>query len=143
MVVYIIPKQESTVKENPKTQPRTGRHFPSRDELEMGKIGEVLEDIAKGLPRHLADVYEKVAIETLWRNMDRFSPFIRASRWWEGDQNLDVVALNTEFDSIFFGEVKWTEKPVGVYVCEALPEISGLVIWGNQGGRKCFCLSTR
>lgn len=57
--------------------------FPKRGELEMERIDEVFTSIHTGLPQHLGSIYEKVAIETLWRQMDMFFPFNAVGRWWE------------------------------------------------------------
>jgi hypothetical protein len=55
--------------------------FPRRAELEMGQLEEALNNINDELPQYLASIFEKVAIETLWRNMDRFFPFTTIGRW--------------------------------------------------------------
>jgi AAA+ ATPase superfamily predicted ATPase len=117
--------------------------FPSRGELEMGRIEEVSESIAKGIPQHLGAVYEKVAIETLWRNMDRFFPFTAAGKWWHRNEEVDIVAVNRELDAILFGEVKWSEKSVGVDVYEALQEKTRKVQWGGKGRKEFFCLFSK
>lgn len=117
--------------------------FPKRGELEMGRIEEVYESINAGLPHHLAATYEKVAIETLWRQMDRFFPFDAAGRWWERNEEIDVVAFNRELDSILFGEVKWSEKLVGIDIYEALKEKARQVAWGSQERKEYFCLFSK
>lgn len=117
--------------------------FPKRGELEMGRIEEVYENINAGLSHHLAAAYEKVAIETLWRRMDILFPFDAAGRWWERNEEIDVVAFNRELDSILLGEVKWSEKPVGIDIYEALKEKARRVAWGSPARKEYFCLFSK
>lgn len=117
--------------------------FPRRAELEMGRTKEVFTLIARDLPHYLGLTYEKVAIETLRENMDRFFPFSAIGRWWDRNEEIDIVALNRDTDSILFGEVKWSEKRVGTDIYEELREKAGKVSWGS-GKRKIFlCLFSK
>jgi AAA+ ATPase superfamily predicted ATPase len=117
--------------------------FPRRGELEMGRIEDVLTNIKQGLPQHLSVVYEKVACEILRRHMDRFFPFTAVGRWWEKNEEIDIVAMNPDLNSILFGEVKWSEKPVGVDLYEALKEKARRVTWGKKGRKEYFCLFSK
>jgi hypothetical protein len=117
--------------------------FPRRSELEMGRIDEVLTAIHRDLPQHLAYSYEKVAIDTLRKNMDHIPPFTSIGKWWDRNEEIDVVAINGEFDSILLGEVKWSEKPVGTDIYEALKEKAKRIDWGSKGRKEYFCLFSK
>jgi AAA+ ATPase superfamily predicted ATPase len=117
--------------------------FPRRAELEMGRVEEVLNNINDELPQYLASIFEKVATETLWRNMDRFFPFTTIGRWWDRNEEIDIVAINKQLDSILFGEVKWSEKPVGVDIYEELRKKAQKVIWGSKKRKEYFCLFSK
>jgi hypothetical protein len=117
--------------------------FPHRGELEMGMAESVLSGIKKGLPQHLSTVYEKVVIELLWKHMDRFFPYTAVGRWWEKNEEIDIVAVNPDLNSIVFGEVKWSEKPVGTDVYTALKEKARKVVWGKKNRKEFFCLFSR
>jgi AAA+ ATPase superfamily predicted ATPase len=117
--------------------------FPRRGELEIGRIDEVRKGIEEALPQHLAGVYEKVARETLWRNMDVFFPFTAVGRWWDRNEEIDLVAINKQLDSILFGEAKWTEKPIGVDIYERLREKSKKVSWGSKKRKEYFCFFSK
>ena len=114
--------------------------FPRRGELEMGKTGEVLAEINAGLPQHLSAVYEKVAAELLGKHRDRFFPFTSIGRWWEKNEEIDIVAVNSRINSILFTEVKWSEKPVGIDIYESLKQKAQKVIWGKKARKEHFCL---
>jgi len=113
--------------------------FPRRGELEMAKVDEVMKTIAEGFPHHLSGTYEKVALETVWQNMDAFFPFSKAGRWWDRNNEIDLVAISKQHDSILLGEVKWSEKPIGVDIYEALKEKSKKVEWGSKNRKEYFC----
>lgn len=117
--------------------------FPRRGELEMGKTENVLDEIEKELPRHLSTVYEKISAELLWKNMDRFFPFTVIGRWWEKNEEIDIIAVNQKENSILFAEVKWSEKPVGIDIFESLSQKARKVVWGKKGRREYFCLFSK
>ena len=117
--------------------------LPKRGELEMGRVKEVVSGINKDLPLYLGAVYEKVAIETLWRNMDAFFSFTAVGRWWDRNEEIDIVALNGESDTILFCEVEWSEKPVGTNIYEALKLKARKVQWGSKQRKEYFCLFSK
>jgi len=117
--------------------------FPKRGELEMDRVDEVISEIKGKIHGHLSGVFEKIAIETLWKHMDRFFPFTSIGRWWERNEEIDIVAINPELNCILFGEVKWSERPVGVNVYEALKEKAKMVKWGEKGRKEFFCLFSK
>lgn len=117
--------------------------FPRRGELELGRPEDVLNHIKNNLLQALSFVYEKVAVELLIDNTSLFFPFTRIGRWWEKDAGIDIVAINSDLNSILFGEVKWTEKPVGADVYDDLKNKVSKVIWGNPGRKEYFCLFSK
>jgi AAA+ ATPase superfamily predicted ATPase len=46
--------------------------FPMKGDLEMGRPQRAMDEIQKGLPQHLSQVYERIAADTLWEHADRF-----------------------------------------------------------------------
>ncbi len=117
--------------------------FPRRGELELGMIEEVFGEINKGLSQHLGGTYEKIAREIVWQQRESFFPFTAVGRWWDRNEEVDLVAINRELDSILFGEVKWTEKPVGIDVYQALRQKTLKIRWGTNDRRDFFCLFSK
>lgn len=109
----------------------------------MGRIEDVLAAIRQGLSHYLAEIYEQAAAEVLKNHMDRFFPFSAVGRWWDRNEEIDLVAVNSALDSILFAEVKWTEKPVGIDIYESLHRKSGQVVWGTEHRRESFCLFSK
>jgi AAA+ ATPase superfamily predicted ATPase len=66
--------------------------FTGRGELEMGKTDIVLDRIRQGLTQHLSLVYEKVAKEVIWNNMEKFFPFTKIGKWWDKNEEIDLAA---------------------------------------------------
>ncbi len=94
--------------------------FPMKGDLEMGRLQRVMGEIQKGLPQHLSQVYERIAADILWDHTDRFFPFDALGRWWDRDDEIDLVAFNRERGKALFAEVKWSEKLVGTDIYEGL-----------------------
>lgn len=117
--------------------------FPWRNKLEMGKVDEVLLQIKKEMPLYISGIYEKVAREALCKHSDRFFPFTAIGRWWEKNEEIDVVAINPELNSILFSVVKWSRKPVGVDVYENLRAKAKKVIWGKGRRNEFYCLFSK
>ncbi|MCD6569343.1 MAG: hypothetical protein J7L53_01410 [Deltaproteobacteria bacterium] len=56
---------------------------------------------------------------------------------------MDIVAINKELDSILLGEVKWSEKKVGIDIYERLKQKAGKVKWGSKARKEFFCLFSK
>lgn len=117
--------------------------FPKKYELELGRRDIVLKHIEDTFSQHLGIIYEKFAINLLRKHRESLFPFERIGRWWDKNEEIDVVALNEEKDAILFTEVKWTSKPIGVDIYEALKEKSKNVIFGTKDRKEYFCLVSK
>ncbi len=109
--------------------------FPNRSRLEIGKGKEVLRMIKETFDQHLSFVFEDVCkhycIELMREGRIRFSSI---GRWWQRNEEIDIVALDEENKEIYFGEAKWSRKPVGVNILDDLKRKAALVEW-NTGRR--------
>jgi hypothetical protein len=119
--------------------------FPKRSELELGSIDPVLEAIKKDLPIYLSFLYERIAMQIISKRTELFFPFRFIGRWWDNNEEIDFIAINREIDSILFGEVKWSNKPVGVDIIENLKRKSKMVAWGgkNKNRKEYYCLFSK
>lgn len=117
--------------------------YPKRAEIEMDRVEDVLNHIKKGMPQYLSSIYEKVAVETVWKHTDKIFPFTALGRWWDRNEEIDIVGVNKDLNSILFGEVKWSEKPVGTNICEELKSKSQKLQWGKKGRKDFFCLFSK
>lgn len=117
--------------------------FPNRAEIELDKIENVLNRIKRELPQYISFIYEKVAVETVWKYMDRFFTFTSVGRWWDKNEEIDIVGINKDLNSILFGEVKWSEKPIGTNILDELKLKAQKVPWGKKERKDFFCLFSR
>lgn len=44
----------------------------------------------------------------------------KVGRWWDKNEEIDIVALNEDEKKALFGEVKWSNRLVGMDVYENL-----------------------
>jgi len=117
--------------------------FPRRGELELGRPERVLEDIRRDLPSYLGQVYERVAGEMMLNDRETFGELDRVGRWWDRETEIDVVALSGGENRIWYGEVKWSDQPVGTDVWEGLRAKAERVDWGDGKTERRFVLFAR
>jgi uncharacterized protein len=118
--------------------------FPHRSRLEIGNTDYLLGKIRETFDQHLSFVYEDVCRELCleYLKSGRMS-FSTIGRWWQKNEEIDLVALDEESGTIWFGECKWSIKPVGVDVYRDLQRKAGLVAWGPEKRRERFILFSR
>lgn len=117
--------------------------FPKRGDIEMDRQEEILKAIKQEMPQYLSVVYEKVAREVLWENAESIFSLDALGRWWDKNEEIDIVGINKEKAAILFAEVKWTEKPVGTNIIEELKAKAEGVEWGKGKARKYFALFSK
>lgn len=117
--------------------------LPHRGSLEAGKAETVLEKIKTELPSLAAANYESIAGEVVRKHEKRLFPIERLGRWWDRNEEIDIVALNEARKSILFGEAKWSNKAVGVDIFEDLKRKSQLVEWHRALRKEYFCLFSK
>lgn len=64
------------------------------------------EDIAPRLDDHMGPIFEAAVRDFVARGFGVPFPVARVGGWWEGDDEIDVVALSTHGD-VFAAECKW------------------------------------
>ncbi len=117
--------------------------FPRRSDIELGRSNELFLSIKKELPHYLGSVYEKVAIDILQNNTERYFIPDAIGRWWDKNEEIDIVGINKSSGSILFGEVKWSEKPVGKNIYERLKETAKKVEWEKAKRKEWYCLFSK
>lgn len=115
--------------------------LPNRSKIEEGRIDPVLKLILEDINILVAANYEKIAQDVLKNYEGKFFSFDRMGRWWDKNEEIDIVALNEKGDEILFGEVKWSDKPVGTNIYQDLKRKATLVDWGR--GKEHYCLFSK
>ena len=120
--------------------------FRSRSLLEENKITEVAIKIKEAMPELLAKNYEKVAGEILLNNiLEGKLPveFDTYGRWWDKNEEIDLIAVNNRTSGILFAEVKWSNKSVGTNIYEDLKRKSQKVEWSKRNRKEYFALFSK
>ncbi len=116
---------------------------PYVSDLELGEAGPALARFRQVLPQLLGRAFERVAREGLRRERTLPFPLQRVGRWWDRQDEIDVVGVNDEANAILFAEVKWSAKPLGTDILRDLREKSTRVTWGRRDRREAFALFSR
>lgn len=118
--------------------------FPMRSRIEIGKWEDVLRNIRETFDQHLSFVFEDVCKEHCFDLMRtgrmRFNSI---GRWWHRNSEIDIVALDEEGREIYFGEVKWSKKPIGVDILDDLKSKAGLVEWKREKRKEHYMLFSK
>jgi len=116
---------------------------PYVSDLELGETRPALRRFREILPHLLGRAFERVARETLRRDRALPFPLHRIGRWWDAQDEIDVVGVNDEANAILFGEVKWSARPLGTDILRRLKEKGARVDWGGPRRREAFALFSR
>jgi hypothetical protein len=118
--------------------------LPNRGRLEIGNEGYVLKEIEATFDQHVGDAYESISRE-IFLDMARQVnvPVTSLGRWWAKNEEIDLIALDEESRTIWFGECKWSGKKVGTDVYQDLRRKSERVEWHAGKRTERFILFSR
>ena len=118
--------------------------FPHRSRLELGNTDYLLAKIRESFDQHLSFVYEDICLELCLGLMKAgIMSFSAIGRWWLKNEEIDLVMLDEESDTIWFGECKWSVNPVGEDIYRDLLRKSALVTWGSEQRLERFIIFSR
>lgn len=110
--------------------------FPNRGRIEIGESDSVIRIIKENFDMHVSRAFEDACREHCFGLMrEGRIRFNSVGKWWQKNEEIDIVALNEDDKEIYFGEVKWSKKPVGTDILERLRKKATFVNW-NGGKRK-------
>ena len=119
--------------------------YPNKVFLEIGRENIVLNQIkANFIDNNVSFVYEDVCREEMWElnvNGELGMIFDKLGRWWNGNQEIDIVGINTKGKEIIFGECKYyTNKLMDIDVFYKLKEKAQLVEWKKEDREEKYIL---
>ena len=117
--------------------------LPNKGNIEEGRVDLVLKKIKDDFNLIVSENYENAAKEVINNHKSRFFPINKIGRWWDRNEEIDIVALNEEENKILFGEVKWSNKPVGVDIYNSLKRKSLKVELHKDRRNEYFCLFSK
>lgn len=112
--------------------------FPNRSQMETDRK-TLLEQIKKSLPEFVSYTFEDVCRELI---SIKYSRFI-VGRWWYKDDEIDIVALNENENTILFGECKWSKKKIDTSLLFDLENKKEKVRWKNKKRKEIFILFSK
>ncbi|MBI4482712.1 MAG: ATP-binding protein [Acidobacteria bacterium] len=117
--------------------------YPYVSDLELGETRPALQHCHQILPHFLGRAYERIAREVIRRSDALPFPLHRIGRWWDQQDEIDVVSINHQANAILFAEVKWSPKPIGTDILWRLKAKAARVQWGRKGRREAFGFFSR
>ncbi len=117
--------------------------YPFRSEIELGNLQGVIEQWRRSFGQMVAFNYEIIARDIVREHQKEFFPFSRVGRWWDRNEEIDLIGVNEHTNEILFGEVKWSTKPVGTNILADLKRKASLVAWGKPNRKEYFCLFSK
>jgi len=69
--------------------------------------------------------------------------FSAIGKWWNRSEEIDLVALDEEESTAWFGECKWSVNKVGIDIFRSLKESATQVEWRKQNRRDKYILFSR
>ena len=154
--IHIIQKEVSVTEKNP-LKSRKGIYklqdqffkfwfkyiLPNKGNIEEGRVDLVLKKIKDDFNLIVSENYENAAKEVINNHKSRFFPINKIGRWWDRNEEIDIVVLNEEENKILFGEVKWSNKPVGIDIYNSLKRKSLKVELHKDRRNEYFCLFSK
>jgi len=121
--------------------------YPYREEIEAGQTELVMKQIKDTfVERHVAYIYEEVCRQKVLEESHLSNqPFriLKTGKWWNRQEEIDIVGTNEESGDILFGECKFTNKPVGIELYQDLMRKAEHVQWYNESRQKYYVLFSR
>ncbi|MFH1610408.1 MAG: ATP-binding protein [Patescibacteria group bacterium] len=117
--------------------------FPYKSDLELENFTQVERKMNESFNILESLVYENVCQGILWDLQGKIFTFERLGRWWDKNEEIDLIGFNNNTGQIIFGECKWSNKPIGINIYENLKRKSKLVEWGNEDRKEFFVLFSK
>ena len=77
-------------------------------------------------------------------NINAFFPdYERSGKWWYGDKEIDLIALNEKKKEMLIAECKWKEDIESEKIVKLLAEKAKSVEWNNEERKEVFAIFAR
>lgn len=117
--------------------------FPYKSDLEIERYDEVSRKIEETFGAIKANTYEKVCRELLSDFRNKIFSFERIGRWWNKEEEIDIIGVNKKTQEIIFGECKWSDNLVDKSVFYDLKRKSVEVKWNNEQRKEYFIIFSK
>lgn len=118
--------------------------YPNLSFIESGNEEIAMKKIKANLiDAHISYIYEDICMEEMWRlnALEKWDfTFDKAGRWWNNQNEIDIVAFDSRGKDMIFGECKYWEGKVGINILHALEEKAKAVGWKREQRNEHFIL---
>ena len=116
--------------------------YNERSRLEVGQTESVINKLkANFIDNHVSYIYENVCRSEMWQlNKKNILKFNKLGRWWNNNNEIDIIALDEESNTIIFSECKYRNKPMDIDVFYELLQKKDIVQWRNETRKEKFVL---
>ena len=112
--------------------------YPNRDQIEIGNVDYVLNLIKRNfIDNHVSFIYEDVCKEILFS--DKKYHIDKIGKWWDKDDEIDVVGIDDKSKTLYVGECKFTNKKMNISILNDLKRKSEK-IKEYKDYKKVYCL---
>ena len=101
-------------------------------------VDSVLADYENYIGRY---VFEGIC-RNAFSNLAGFK-YSKIGRWWLGEYEIDLVAINESSNEICFAECKWRKRRTSLSDLQELIEKAKLVVWRNKNRKEHFAFFSR
>ena len=119
---------------------------PNRSGTEQNPELVLENEILPNLDGYVSETFEDVCREAVWKlsgSDELDGSYSKVGRWWYGEDEIDIVGLDSQNSAALFCECKWTESPVGFDVARSLEEKADEVRWRNGERTEEFVLFSK
>lgn len=120
--------------------------LPNRSKIEIRDTEDLMANIMDSMPDYTSITFEKVAMEFLQGSgrAGRIpAHFPLWGRWWDRENEIDVVALDREKLNILFCECKWQKRKIDAGEIKHLLDKAPLVNWFNENRNEYFAFVSK
>ncbi len=118
--------------------------FPNNGLLELGLYREVSRHLWSSIDAYTSHIFEQVALQHFISLVRRGRIQVsRVGRWWRRDIEIDFVAIDTNSNTAYFAEVKWSKKPLDRRVLYSLISKAEEFPWRRNTRRNVYILYNR
>jgi AAA+ ATPase superfamily predicted ATPase len=120
--------------------------FPALSDIGGLETDEAMKKIRENfIDNHAAFVYEDVCRQMLIENKQLLKNkwdfnLQRAGRWWNKNQEIDIIGLDADNNSVVMCECKFHKQPIGLGILYELIEKSKQVQWGGPERKTYYIL---
>ena len=115
--------------------------FPNSGLLELGLYREVSKSIWSSIDFYTSQVFERVALQHFISLVKRGKVSVaKVGKWWLRDIEVDFVAIDVESNTVYFAEVKWSEKPLSKKILYSLISKAEKFSWRKNVRKDVYIL---